>query len=274
MITFRNLGRYGRLGNQLFQLASAIGIALDRSDGVVFPADWMYRPYFSLPDIMFMEDIPHTAMEATEFAPHLDPRARPYLQDISLFWNHICTIRTYLQPSELAHEIFLQKRLPLRLPREPRLGIHVRRGDNVVDPGVSNKSDYHLCPDLEYYRRGVQAVARLAPTMEQGTICVSDDLDWCAENIKEVDLYGTGVAYPKENEPTFGSEVPQDWEDLFLLSMCQYLVISGSTFGIWGAILANTSHVVRPDKVYGPIVDAYTDSELLFPKEWKVIPCS
>jgi len=77
---------------------------------------------------------------------------------------------------------------------------------------------------------------------------------------------------PKEHEPTFLSTVPRDWIDLFTLTACDYLVISGSTFGIWGALMANTPHVVRPDKIYGPIVAAYTDSELIFPKEWKSNP--
>lgn len=272
MITYRGLGRYGRLGNQLFQLASTIGLAITHKEQVKFPADWIYRPYFSVPDVFFGE-IPDDAIEATEYAQYLDYRARPYLQDITLFWEHIAVIRRFLKPSALVQETFDQKRLPLRLPPAPRLGLHVRRGDNVIDPGVPNKSDYHLCPDLDYYRRGVRAVAYHAPSLIRGTVCVSDDLAWCVENIEEVDLYGTGVAYPKENEPLYGVTHPQDWEDLFLLAMCDCLVISGSTFGIWGAILANTNDVVRPDKVYGPLVAAYTNAELLFPPEWKVIPC-
>jgi hypothetical protein len=268
MITYRNLGRHGRLGNQLFQIASTIGIALDHSDAAVFPADWVYRPFFSFPDIMFMDEIPHTARESTEFAQHLDPRARPYLQDISLFWNHIYPLRYYLQPSARAIDTLVE----MKIPNCPRIGIHVRRGDNVVDPGVPNKSDYHLCPSLDYYQRGLKELAPVAFS-NSSYICVSDDIPWCKENIY-ADYYGEGTAMPKEHEPTFLSTVPRDWIDLFTLTACDYLVISGSTFGIWGALMANTPHVVRPDKIYGPIVAAYTDSELIFPKEWKVIPCS
>lgn len=216
---------------------------------------------------MFSE-VPLDAIEATEFVDYMDPRARPYLQDINLFWHRIDTIRRYFYPSARAVDALLE----LPLPDAPRLGVHVRRGDNVIDPGVPNKSDYHLCPDLDYYRRGVQALGPLVDSpLLNGTICVSDDIAWCKENIKEVDYYGNGLASPKEHEPTYLSEVPQDWLDLFTLMTCNYFVLSGSTFGIWGAILSGSSIVVRPDKVYGPLL-SYINEELLFPADWKVIP--
>ena len=218
---------------------------------------------------MFSDDIPFEARESTDYAVHLDYRARPYLQDISLFWHCIDEIREYLKPSALA----LETLEGIELPEAPRLGVHVRRGDNVIDPGVPNKNDYHLCPPLDYYQRGMWALADEMYMRLYSTLCLSDDVEWCKENLP-AHYYGHGVAQPKEHEPSFLTTTPVDWIDLFTLAACDYLVISGSTFGVWGAILANTPHVVRPDKIYGPIVAAYTDSELIFPKEWKVISCS
>ena len=267
MITYRNLGKYGRLGNSLFQLAATIGIARDKETDVRFPADWIYRPYFSFPDTMFFDLIPDYAHESTEFAEHLDSRARPYLQDVNLFWPYIDEIRPYLYPSALAMDTLSQ----ITLPPMPRLGVHVRRGDNVVDPGVPNKADYHLCPSLDYYLRGMSIFT--SDTDLVSTICLSDDVPWCLDNIR-ADYYGDGTAYLKENEPGYGTVVPQDWIDLFTLATCDYLVISGSTFGVWAAIMANTNRVVRPDRIYGPIVEAYTDCNRIFPPDWKVIPCS
>ena len=40
MITFSELGKYGRLGNQLFQIASTIGIAKENSVDFLFP-NWV-----------------------------------------------------------------------------------------------------------------------------------------------------------------------------------------------------------------------------------------
>lgn len=45
MITFSNLGKKGNLGNQLFQLASTIGIAEKNNQEYCFPS-WDYADYF------------------------------------------------------------------------------------------------------------------------------------------------------------------------------------------------------------------------------------
>lgn len=269
MISYRNLGLHGRLGNALFELAATIGIALDRGEEPIFPENWLHRPYFSVPD-QFFGPIPPDAVEATEFAGHLDPRARPYLQDINLFWHHIDVIRQYLQPSEAAQSAVVNMPGIERLCHGGWMGVHVRRGDNVYDPGVPNKSDYHLCPPLEYYQRGI---AQFTRGHDYTNIAVfSDDIPWCREFLAEADFFGEGQAYWKEHEERFGIDAPRDWVDFFALAgLGNLFVISNSTFGIWAAILADTECVVRPDKIYGPIVAEYTDSELMFPPEWRTV---
>lgn len=275
MITFRNLGKTGRLGNQLFQIASTIGIARQFGDQpVMFPADWIYRPYFNLPDTMF-GPIPDYAVDAhfiEDAVSHIDPRARPYLQDYNLFADDLDEIREYFFPSDLALNIIaLTPDAFNTLDWVRTLGVHVRRGDNVVDPGVPNKSDYHLCPDLDYYSRGMMQFL----VLEWDKLAVfSDDIPWCRENFK-ADFFGDGRAYWKEHEERYGKDVPNDWIDLFTLARCKYFVVSGSTFGIWGALIAGVpdSHVVRPSKVYGPALD-FIDESLMFPPDWKVIHAS
>lgn len=261
MITYRNLGQIGRLGNALFELASTIGIAETLPDRCVFPENWIHRPYFSVPDEYFNDVEVASARESTEFATHLQLRARPYLQDIHLFWDRLDKIREYLQPSPLAREILSQYALPPR----PRIGVHVRRGDNVFDPGIANKEDYHLCPSLAYYQKGI------AMQPPGNLVVISDDTSWCSENIPAA-FYGSGIAHPKEHEPEFLTTEPRDWIDLFLLAQCDYFVISGSTFGIWGVILANVppENVIRPDKVYGPLIP-WVYEDLLFHPYWRVL---
>ncbi len=52
MITYRQLGQNGQLGNQLRPIAGTIGIAHHAADTVAFPF-WPYRLYFSVPDSLF-----------------------------------------------------------------------------------------------------------------------------------------------------------------------------------------------------------------------------
>ena len=159
----------------------------------------------------------------------------PYLQNIHLFYTHIELIREYLQPSPLALEALAD----YQLPPWPKLAVHVRRGDNVFDPGVSNKSDYHLCPSLDYYQRGIKELP------EGNMVVISDDIPWCREQFPQAAFFGQGTGHPKEHEPQFLTSKPCDWIDLFLLAQCDSFVISGSTFGIWGALLSRCPEYQR-----------------------------
>lgn len=269
MIGFPALGQRGRLGNQLFQIAATIGIARDRGDDFILPPDWHYRPYFSLPNDCFGDFTPDMTV-ATELAPHLDPRCRDYLQDISLFIRHLPEIREYLSPSPLAYAML---NLRPNICSHSHTVVHVRRGDNIVDPGVPNKSDYHLTPPLTYYLQGIRH-------FDNPFLWVySDDIPWCQEHLPQACQYGHGVAYAKEHEPQYRTYAPTDWQDLFAMSQggnagASAYVISGSTFGIWGALLSGVSSdmVVRPDKVYGAALPWINDATLFHP-EWEVISC-
>lgn len=238
---------------------------------MTFPEDWIYRPYFNLPDTMF-GPIPDYAVDADYMeaaVEHIDPRARAYLQDYNLFADDLDEIREYFFPSERALDVL--QGLPQTFDWPTALGVHVRRGDNVIDPGVPNKSDYHLCPGLDYYERGIGRQWRDFPDRRNLAV-FSDDIPWCRENLPIAKYYGDGRAYWKEHEDLYGVDTPHDWIDLFTLARCNYFVVSGSTFGIWGALIAGVpdSHVVRPDKVYGPLLD-FIDESLMFPPDWKVI---
>lgn len=273
-VTYNNLGKVGRLGNALFELASTIGIADTTGQPFAVPTDWIHRKYFSIPMACYGDDPrnfpgapwngagPPDPIEATEYATHIDIRARQYLQDIHLFWPSIDKIREFFQPSEYAQEVLSH----FELPEGPRIGVHVRRGDNVFDPGVANKADYHSCPSIDFYRQGI------AMQPEGNLVVISDDIPWCREQFPDAAFFGDGQSYWKEHEARFGIDEPSDWIDLFLLAQCDYYVISGSTFGIWGAILGNVphGHVVRPDKVYGPLV-SHVDESLLFHPSWRVL---
>jgi hypothetical protein len=235
-------------------------MARERNDEpVMFPEDWVYRPFFSVPDYMFGQ-VPDHAWDAWNALEHIDERARPYMQDYNVIKDHMPEIRSYLHPCESA-SLYLEQFKPIL---GLSLCIHVRRGDNVYDPGIPNKNDYHLCPDLSYYERG------RAQFPEMPTVVFGDDAPWNIANIP-AQGYGAGLGYPKENDPAYGVHEPMDWVDLFLMMQSTHFVVSGSTFGIWAALLSGSNDVVRPAKVYGPLL-GYIDSELLFPTEWKVIP--
>jgi hypothetical protein len=267
MIAYRALGQRGRLGNALYELAATVGIALDLGEEPVFPANWLHRPYFSVPDEFFADEIPPYVPDAQNFCAHLDARCRDYLQDINLFWPYIDLIRDYFQPSEFAQQTLDTIAWPVI--DGPIAALHVRRGDNVFDPGVANKNDYHLQYPAEYYRHSLTVLPQ-----HRDLAIFSDDVPWCRSNLPPACFYSVGAPYAKEHEPSFGTYEPTDWIDLFLMSRCDQFSVTGSTFGIWAALLADVppQNVVRPSKVYGPFLD-YIDADLLFLLEWGIAAC-
>lgn len=261
MIQYSNLGKCGRLGNALFELAATAGIGHQRGEPVLFNSDWIHRPYFSVPDDLYGCDPNGT--EATDLPEvnHIDPRVRPYMQDIRLFAPIMDTIRQWFAPSGLAKRELDKFGEFYELPR-PCLAVHVRRGDYVPgqDPTCPDRENYYIFPRITYYEN---AIAQF----DVASIAVfSDEPDWCMNNLPG-DYFHRGVPHPKEHEPDFASAPVLDWIDLQLMARCDYHIVTGSTYGIWAALLADSRHVVRATPVYGPKL-SFINEDVLFPSHW------
>jgi hypothetical protein len=263
-LRYLDLGLRGRLGNALFELASSIGVARRRGELIGFNPGWLHRRWFSVDDRYFHPR--HDAVDAWTVPEldHIDERARPYMQDVALFADVKDEIRILLAPSAQAERI-LDDCTEFHALTRPVLSVHVRRGDNIVDPGVRNKSDYHVTPPLAWYQRAIEMQAPLAASVA----VFSDDQEWARANI-DADYYHEGVTRPKEHESDYLTAPVLDWVDVQLMALASLHIVSGSTFGIWGALLARSNDVVRPDRVYGPML-SFINSELLFPSEWRTL---
>lgn len=264
ILTYRNLERCGRLGNQLFEIASTIGLAWANGYEPRFPPTWSYRPYFSLPD-RFFSDV--AGVESSTLATHMGPNERQYLQDWNLFKDYEPAIRQFFAPSLLAHRMLRQFRAFNALPR-PVLSVHVRRGDNVFDPGVPEKWRYMPLRDESYYE---PAIKELRPEVAS-VACFSDDIAWCRQHI-EADYYHEGSPRPKDGTPEYWQAQPFDCLDLFAMSCAQRHICSSSSYAWWSAFLSKDTEPRYPVPWYGPAL-AHIDTSLMFPPSWKAVPCS
>lgn len=261
-IIFPHLGRAGRLGNQLWQVASTIGIATKRGDQAQLPEDWDYRPYFRIPDEFFG---PQEGIDASTLVPHIDPRAAVYLQDYSL-WSHIKDeIKAWFWPSDMAFAALAHKNYLLYFSlARPVLAVQVRRGDNVVDPGTPDKHLYHPLRPLPYYIEGMDLAEPYA------SIAVfSDDPEWCRDHLP-ADYYSDGITRPKEHLPEYKESHPADWIDLFMMASADKHIIGNSTYGYWGAMLSKNESPFYPMPWFGPKLD-YINAGLMFPASWRAI---
>lgn len=257
-LAYPELERAGRLGNQLWQIASTLGLARSRRMRPLFPSEWSYRDFFCCPDEWF-GTVPPSATRSTVLATRLDPRCRPYLQDLSLWAAVQEEVRRAFDPSPLAFEVIdyeWNDQGFADLPR-PICAMHVRRGDYATNPKGTLTSlpvDYYIDAQLE---------------LEPASVAIfSDDIDWCLENLYDGDLYYRGVSRPKEQESNYMTVPVLDWVDLFLMARCDMHIISNSTYSWWGAWLADSQAVAYPSRWFGEDMASFIDFRAMIPDGW------
>jgi hypothetical protein len=274
MLAFHNLGTHGRLGNQLWELASTIGVAVASGDLPAFPDTWKYRDYFQVPDEFFYPPAKLHEFENVLSSPklsHIDPRAQSYMQDIGLWSDYSNMMREFLQPSVYARaKLQTEYEWYFQLQR-PIIAVHVRRGDNVSEGEW--KAQYHPVPDLDYYRLAAGVVHdRWSP---EGVACsyvvFSDDLPWCRSVFSGVMFFEGGESMPKEHMPEYAAAVPTDWIDFFALAQADKFVLSNSTFGWWAAWLSGSDTVTYPQPWYGPALDYIDVSRMFTGLNWRPV---
>ena len=230
MLTFSRLGRYGRLGNQLFQIASTIGIARKNGHSYMFP-EWEYTRFFRNP--LPAGVINDTRIYRQRHPWYYDVTLGPgnwdltgYFQSELFFKDAADEVRKMLTPSQEIEASIDQKYS--HILKGDTCSIHVRRGDFV--------KFRHAFPPLtaEYYRT---AIAEMG---EKHFVFFSDDIEWCKKQF--MDVRGTFI----ENE----SEIT----DLFLMSKCKSHIIANSSFSWWGAWLNPDlkKRVIAPSYWFGP----------------------
>jgi hypothetical protein len=259
-LTFPALERCGRLGNQLWQIASTIGLARRYGMDPLFPPTWSYRQFFSIPDELFGTE-PGTESYTLHDVSHLKGAAI-YLQDLSLFDEDTAEIEKMLAP----------RRIEWDMLKESTLCIHVRRGDNLV------QAPFYPLPTLDYYLRSVK------DHPDHDVLIFGDDHPWNrdvlvphAQAVTARPVHAIqGVPRPKEHEPNYMSAPILDWRDLFLAARCDAFCLSNSTLGWWMAYLSRSDDVVYPDPWYGPAqkeATGFDDHRLMMPELWRSECC-
>lgn len=125
--------------------------------------------------------------------------------------------------------------------------INIRRGDYLEQPRR------HPVVTKEY----LDVAIKYLPDHDI-KIIVSDDIDWCKNNLNYENSVFVDTYY--------------DQEALWLLSLCDHFVISNSTFSWWGAWLSMNKNkvVVAPSTWFGP--DVAENPVDIFCEDWIRVP--
>jgi len=237
MITFSELGKYGRLGNQMFQIASTIGLALKNEYEFGFP-QWINHDHagkFASPEDVdiynyFENQLPE--VEPGEYPLYRIPWG--YYNNLNIPDNvslsgHMQCEKYFNGFHSIIRYYFKLKKLS-KIKIEPgSIAIHYRAADYG--------DDYHPRMAAGYYLKALDLLPR-------GKIYVfSDD----PKEIKKI--LGNNHEYVEGNHYM---------TDLYLMTQCNYFIIANSTFSWWGAWLSILpgKKVAAPAKWFGPACKA------------------
>jgi len=231
MITFSKLGKHGNLGNQLFQIASLIGLGKIFKHDVVIP-EWQYKKYFeALPPT---QNIQSKLVEEKTFNYNLQQ-----FNELSNNGNY--DLLGWLQSEKYWKDATIFRLKDCEKLETPTIGISVRRGDYVDNP------NYTLL-QINYY---LNALLRFNLS-EFNILVFSDDIEYCKIHFSCLN----NVQFAQGNAI----------EQLTLISKCHSFIIANSTFSWWGAYLGNGT-TIRPNCLFdGELL--VNDISDFYPETW------
>ncbi len=263
MIGFNNLGRMGRLANQMFQYASLKGIA--RHHGydymISYHSDFMddgignmlRTELFDSFDLKVRTGI-YEAPTLAERHFHFDKELFDQCPDDVVLQGYFQTEKYFKHIEDEIRQDFTFKDAILNPCKEMMedvenpIALHVRRTDYVT-----NSANHPPCT-LDYYKKALSNFEAY-----RNVIVFSDDPAWCSQQ----ELFSGNNFMISENE--------DNRLDLCLMSLCDDFIIANSTFSWWGAWLsANVDkQVIAPRQWFG--AEGYTkihDTKDVTPDGW------
>lgn len=248
MISFNSIGHMGRLGNQMFQYAALRGIAAHKGYWYSIPSNVSLFKCFNLNNTLSNNNLKTFYCDKFEFDEEFfntcpdDVDIIGYFQTEKYFKHIESDIRKDFKFSNnilnkcinYRDQNFFNKKV---------ISLHIRRTDYLSDNNFQ-------CLSLQYYNDALKLLPQLP------IIIISDDIEWC-KNIFTDERYSF-------------SPFTNAFEDLCLMTLCDYHIIANSSFSWWGSWLAKSKQTIAPKKWFsGEFVDWNTKD--LYLKNWIVI---
>lgn len=272
MITNLQIGYNGRLGNQIFQYAACFAtakrlgvtcvipqqnVSTTKQDGCYDFSNNQWIPYsFRMFDCFEItaakgDPNPNNVFEEPHFNYTETFQTIPDNTSVQGYFQSEKYFVHYKQ--ELIKELTFKEHIQREAQQEVYFGngretvaIHIRRGDNVVNPVFPLITQ-------EYIQQALDMFA----DKEYNFLVVSDDLPYCKS------------IFPQHDTIKF-SNGSSDFVDLCAMSLADHNIISNSSFSWWGAYLNQnqSKRVIAPSYWFK---DTSTNIKDLIPNDWIVI---
>jgi hypothetical protein len=262
MITFQQLGKYGRLGNQMFQYATlySLGKQLNYSIGVPYQT----RSSNDKMDFCLADGFNIDASDSSgKFfsSVYIEPSFNYDLNILNI--PDGCDIRGYFQTEKYfksckndlkikqfkfkdnienqVNQLFDGKDAEL-------ISVHIRLGDYV------HIQDCHPICSIEYYKAALEQLPK-----DCQIILFSDDYPQALNLFKS---FGLNIMLTGGNDKFI---------DMCMMTKCDYHIIANSSFSWWGAWLSNSKKVIAPKIWFGPSPNMAKNWNDIYCDDWEVI---
>lgn len=283
----------GRLGNQMFQFASVLGIADKLGLEARFPLENCFRFQGSGPfdptlgrnmsvkcDLLDCFDIDpkyfiperHLVFDKvyneSEFGYNLESEK---IQDGTVLYGYYQTEKYFFHMRENILKEFSFKEKILNTSQayisylkkicgESKLvSLHVRRGDYVRFP------DHHPVCSMEYYQ---EAKSKIIEHVGKDCkfVIFSDDIEWCMSEFKGEEYIICNIGAFDSLSDNIKENLP--YIELCVMSLCDHHIIANSSFSWWGAWLnvKQDKTVVAPSRWFGPAMNKNTED--VYSQNW------
>lgn len=257
MITFNMMGRYGRMGNQMFQYATLYSIAKTR--GYEFGVPYQVKSENPYSNFCLNECFLNlSAKDSSNTFVYKRAQERQFTYNAGIFGIEDNTdIVGYFQSekyfkdykNQLLKEFEFKNQIKEKandircITKEPLISLHLRLGD------YKNLVDKHPICTLEYYKEALD----LLP--DDLLICAFSDEPELAKNLFD----SLGKKY-------FTPESDDQFTDMCLMTLCDYHILANSSYSWWGAWLSESKKTIAPSDWFGK------DENM--PKNWSDVYCS
>jgi len=259
MYSCLTLGRYGRFGNQMFQYSALFSLAKNNSCAFFIPSEEEGK-------YELLEAFPNLSAKIEKFSnitPYINKRyqERSFVFDLSFYQTpKYADVSGYFQSemyfSNCRDEIISEFKFSEKflIPSSKKVSeirnsgtlcsLHIRRGDYLKLP------DYHTNLDQSFYKAAINTILEADRNVK--FLVFSDDLEWCKNNL--------------QNENFIFSNGENQFEDMCMMSLCDYHIIANSSFSWWGSYLSDSKLTIAPKKWFGP--RGPQDWSTIYRKDW------
>jgi len=228
----------GGLGNQMFQISTAYSLAKDNGDDFAInygiPHIGLQKSQLYYKDNIFKKIKSTGVFPVVKYnEPSFSFKQIPYANNMCIH-GYFQTERYFEKYKEDINSMFefpesVKDKVDAFLENYKnvyKVGIHYRRGDYVKYKNI------YTCLGKEYYDEAKKLI-------NKGKIVYLN----CSDDFNSVEFNIEGEIVKMDSE----------LEDMYLLSQCDSIIMSNSSFAWWGAWLGkNKDVIVMPEKWFGP----------------------